>query len=446
MTLRLLPTETVTDAVPMTWRTMTGGGRDGGHDGRTAWEQPWPGVHLWTAPSAPRSICASAALGKAGVARTGMERRGDGVVSRRGRAPRPAEGSGARQPAVTSTDHVQPAGGARPSDPVGGDAPASPATDRRTAQLAAAGGAYLAAAVVLWWHVWTGGPATVTTCGCGDAARFLWFFEWPVYAIGHGHSVLYSQWLFHPSGINLLDDTSVLALGVVLGPVTALFGPVAGMNVALTLAPGRFRLHRVPAAAPLGPVAAGRLFGWCRLRILALRGHRAGPQPAQHRLPRRPPVGGAGPRRAAGAPASIALGCREPPSPRLVVVQFFLSTEVLVITTTFAVLGIAAVVVDVAVRSPSELRRRLRHTARGAAVAVVAAAVVLAYPLWFLLRGPAHLIGPIWSNGTALSEYGTTLSSFWRPGGLGAVRGLSLHSAATRARSCPASGTSGRAW
>ena len=73
---------------------------------------------------------------------------------------------------------------------------------------------------MLWWGVWSTHPSTTTTCGCGDAARFLWFFEWPAYALTHGHSPLYSTWLFHPTGINLLNDTSVLALGVVLTPVT----------------------------------------------------------------------------------------------------------------------------------------------------------------------------------------------------------------------------------
>ena len=96
---------------------------------------------------------------------------------------------------------------------------------------------YLALALVLWWGIWSTHPTTTTTCGCGDAARFLWFFEWPAFALAHGHSVLYSQWLFHPTGINLLNDTSVLALGIVLTPVTWLSGPVAAMNVALTLAP-----------------------------------------------------------------------------------------------------------------------------------------------------------------------------------------------------------------
>ena len=71
----------------------------------------------------------------------------------------------------------------------------------------------------------------------------------------------------------------------------------------------------------------------------------------------------------------------------------------------------------VGLREPGEIGPRSRsrparlgHRRRGTAV-------VLAYPLWFLLRGPAHLTGPIWSNGTVV-QYGNTLTSFWRTGGL----------------------------
>jgi hypothetical protein len=291
--------------------------------------------------------------------------------------------------------------------------------------LLVVGAIYLLAAVGLWWHVWIGGPASTTTCGCGDAARFIWFFEWPVYAIGHGHSVLYSQWLFHPTGINLLDDTSVLALGVVLGPVTALFGPVAGMNVALTLAPA---LSALAAFALLrrfvrwwpAALVGGAIYGFSPFIVTELALNQlniaflAVPPLMVMALDellvrqRRSPV-----RVGAG------LGV-------LIVVQFFVSTEVLVIIGLFTVLGVVLVAATVAVRRPEALRARLPAAARGLAVAVGGAAIVLAYPVWFLLRGPAHLSGPIWSNGTSLSEYGTTLWSFWRAGGLGQVRGLSL--------------------
>ncbi|MGB7051851.1 MAG: hypothetical protein WBG41_09800, partial [Acidimicrobiales bacterium] len=291
--------------------------------------------------------------------------------------------------------------------------------------LLVVGAVYLIAAVGLWWHVWTGAPASTTTCGCGDAARFIWFFEWPIYAIGHGHNVLYSQWLFHPTGINLLDDTSVLALGVVLGPVTALFGPVAGMNVALTLAPA---LSALAAFALLrrfvrwwpAAVVGGAIYGFSPFIVTELAFNQlniaflAVPPLMVMALDellvrqRRSPV-----RVGAG------LGV-------LIVVQFFVSTEVLVITGLFTVLGVVLLAATAAVRRPQELRARLPAATRGLVVAVGGAAIVLAYPVWFLLRGPAHLSGPIWSNGTSFSEYGTTLWSFWRAGGLGQVRGLSL--------------------
>ena len=96
---------------------------------------------------------------------------------------------------------------------------------------------YLAVSVLLWWNVWSTHPSGVTSCACGDASLFLWFLEWPAYAIAHGHNPFYSASLFHPGGINLLSNTSVLAVGILLAPVTWIFGPVATMNVASTFAP-----------------------------------------------------------------------------------------------------------------------------------------------------------------------------------------------------------------
>ena len=103
--------------------------------------------------------------------------------------------------------------------------------------LVVAGGAYLVLAVLLWGHVWTGHPTSTTTCGCGDSSLFTWFIEWPAYAIRHGLSPFSSTAVGFPGGVNLPANTSVLAIGVALAPVTWLFGPIASMNVALTLAP-----------------------------------------------------------------------------------------------------------------------------------------------------------------------------------------------------------------
>ncbi len=122
--------------------------------------------------------------------------------------------------------------------------PAEPAgTDRgaggphRARALLVAGGAYLVLALLLWWNVWTGHPTSTTTCGCGDSSLFTWFIEWPAYAISHGLGPFFTTTVGFPGGVNLPANTSVLAIGMALAPVTWLFGPVAAMNVALTLAP-----------------------------------------------------------------------------------------------------------------------------------------------------------------------------------------------------------------
>jgi len=283
-----------------------------------------------------------------------------------------------------------------------------------------AGSAYLILAVVVWWGVWSTHPSTTTTCGCGDAARFLWFFQWPAYALAHGHDVLFSTWLFHPGGINLLDDTSVVALGVLLAPVTWLFGPVTSMNVALTLAPtlsalAMFVLLRRWVRWTPAAFFAGLAYGFAPFMVTEL---------ALNQLNIAflavPPL-------VVLVLSDLLVTQRRPPWRNglalagLMVVQFFVSTEVLVITVVAALVGIVLLVVGTAVSDPGSLRGRTGPALRGAAVAVGTSVVVLAYPLWFLLDGPAHLVGPIWSAG-ATARFGTTWSSFVTTGGLAGLR------------------------
>ena len=92
-------------------------------------------------------------------------------------------------------------------------------------------------AVVLWWHVWSGHPSSLLTCGCGDPGQEVWFMAWPAWSIAHLHSVFFSGAVNVPQGANLLSNTSGTLVGVVLAPVTWAFGPVLSTNVALTLAP-----------------------------------------------------------------------------------------------------------------------------------------------------------------------------------------------------------------
>ena len=281
----------------------------------------------------------------------------------------------------------------------------------RSRVFASATAFYLVTSLGLWWGVWSTHPSTVTTCGCGDAARFLWFFEWPAFALTNGHSLWYSQWLFHPSGINLLNDTSVLALSVVLTPVTLLFGPIVAMNVVLTLAPvlsalAMFVLLRrwvtwMPAA-----VFGGLLYGFSPFLITEL---------AYNQLNIAflaiPPL---------LVLAMDDLLVRQRRSPYvtgaavagLVVVQFFVSTEVLLITAIAAGVVVVMAFGWAAVRKPADWRSKAVHFLRGSATALGLSVAVLAYPAWFLLQGPAHLTGPIWANG-AIDQFGNSFTSFW---------------------------------
>jgi hypothetical protein len=284
---------------------------------------------------------------------------------------------------------------------------------------AVAGLVYLVLSLVLWWGVWSTHPTTTTTCGCGDAARFLWFFEWPAFALAHGHTVLYSQWLFHPTGINLLNDTSVVGLGILLSPVTLALGPVAGMNVALTLAPAlsalaMFALLRRWVTWSPAAFLGGLVYGFSPFLVTEL---------ALNQLNIAFLV----------IPPLLVMGLdellvRQRHSPYrvgaalavLAALQFFVSTEVLVICGLFALVAVAVVLVFVGLTEPSAIGPRVGYAVRGSATAVGGAAVLLAYPLWFLLHGPAHLTGPIWSNGP-VSQYGNTLASLWSVGGLGPI-------------------------
>ena len=317
-------------------------------------------------------------------------------------------------PAPTAPDIARAAGarGARHASrgrPQPRDATQSRAWSSAT--IGAAFAAYLALSVVMWWNAWTTHPTSVTTCACGDASLFLWFLEWPAYAITHGHNPFYSTALFHPVGINLLSNTSVLAVGIVLAPVTWLFGPIATLNVASTLGPalsalGMFWLLRRWVTWTPAAFLGGLLFGFSPFVLVNVTGAHlmtsvlvlvplivASLDEILIRQDRSPMRSGA------------ILGV-------LVTVQFFISTEVLMIVTICSVVGVLLLLASSVVADRPGLAMRAPHAVRSLAVAAVVAGVFLAYPVWFALDGPAHLSGLVWPTlipGTA----GVTLSNLW---------------------------------
>ena len=279
-----------------------------------------------------------------------------------------------------------------------------------------AGALYLALAVATWWNIWSADPTTTTVCGCGDAARFLWFFEWPSFSLTHGHSLLWSSFLNHPNGINLLNDTSVLGLSIPAIPLTLLGGPVLSMNLALTLAPAGSALAMYalarrftswqPAAVLVGlaygfstfvidPAASGQLnlafLVTPPLIVLLL-----------DEIIRR--------RRIAARIAGVLLGL-------LIVLQFFLSPELLLLMA----FGSLAAVVPLAVVLRAERRGEApgasRHIATAGISAGIFSFVLLAYPIWYYFAGPSHLSGSIWGSEARIWQWGTTPKSLiWQTG------------------------------
>ena len=221
---------------------------------------------------------------------------------------------------------------------------------------------YLALAVALWSGVWFHHPTSTATCGCGDTSLLTWFMSWPAYAITHGHSLLFSTRALHPQGINLAANTSFLAISVPLAPVTWAFGPVASLNVAATLAPvvtalsARALLLRWTTWQPAA-FLAGLFYGfspfvienlslqhvefatlvvppllfWCLDELLVRQRGRAWAW-------------------------GLALG-------GLATLQFFLSSELLVVCVLAAAIGTLFLVVAGLVRSPRAVADRLRHAA-----------------------------------------------------------------------------------
>ena len=301
----------------------------------------------------------------------------------------------ATPPTVDDRPVVSPTGGGKPG----------------RAGLLLAAALYLVLAIILWWNVWTGSPSGTMTCACTDAGRMVWYLDWVAYALRHGLNPLYSTWLFHPGGINLLDDTSVPALGVVLAPVTWLFGPVVSMNVAQTLLPALdalacfWLLRRWVDWSPAAWVG-GLLFGfsaylltqltygWLNMTALFLFPVIVGL--LDDLLVRQSrPAGRTG----------VLLGL-------VVVVQFFLSTEMLVVAALTSAASLVLLVGHAAIGHRRELTKRLHHAVCALGVAAGVAVVLLAYPLWFFLFGPAHLGTVVWTTNVP-GAIGNTWGTFW---------------------------------
>jgi len=249
-------------------------------------------------------------------------------------------------------------------------------------------------AVVLWWRAWSGGPGSTIRCNCLDPGQQVWFVAWPAFALRHGIDIFSTTWLWPSHGVNLLANASSPLVGFVLAPVTWAFGPFVATTVALTLAPGlsawacwlacRRFVRWEPAC-----VVGGLLFGYSPFVVQNIDQGHLGlgllvvpplVVVVLHEIlvrQKRPAVW-----------CGLALGA-------LLFAQFMISQEILTLTVLTAAVG----VVVCALVAPRRAAAAFPFALRAFAVTAVTGAVTLAVPVWFMLDGPQHIRGSIWSGG-----------------------------------------------
>ncbi len=301
-------------------------------------------------------------------------------------------------PTVVERTPAAPAGEAgaasgRPGNPPPAVGPAARRLTWRAGwPVAVSVAGYVALGVTLFWHVWSSSPATVSMVG-GDPSSDMWFLRWAPFAVVHAHNPFFSTFVNAPYGVNLLTNVSFLLIGAAVSPVTLLWGPIAAFNVAATVAlpasatAGYFFTRRWVAWRPAAFVG-GLLYGFSPYEIGQAGAH------LNLSLVVFPPL---------ILLVTHELVVRQHGSPRrwgivlglLLVAQFFVSIEVLASTIVMgAVCTLAAAVMGWR-RLGDRRRPHLRFLGIGAAWAAGLSAVVLAYPLWFAVRGPGSIRGAI---------------------------------------------------
>lgn len=246
---------------------------------------------------------------------------------------------------------------------------------------------YLLLSLGLFWPLIRQGFSTRLPAGA-DAVLDTWAYRWLPFAIGHGHNPFFSSVINWPHGVNLLANTTQLALAALEWPITTVFGPITSFNVACLLAPplsasAMYLLARAFTSRRWLAWIIGLGYGFGVYEITAVANFHLQllfvPIPPLLFLALYDLLAG---RRLRAIPlgASIAL---------LLIVQFFLSTEVLVITVTgLAIAGLIGLALSW--RAQTGWWDRLVISLL---VAFGLSGVVLAYPAWFAAFGPGSVNG-----------------------------------------------------
>ncbi|HEV8423679.1 MAG TPA: hypothetical protein VGS14_00615 [Actinomycetes bacterium] len=264
--------------------------------------------------------------------------------------------------------------------------------------------AFLGLAGWMFAPAWSSPTTTTLEGGNGDTAIFVWFLRWVPVALEHGHDLLVSHHLNYPDGVNLMWNTSLPLPGLVLAPVTTIWGPVLSFNILLVLGYGlsawcAYLAIRRFATGHLAAAAGGLVYGFSpAIRVQSHHLHMSlaflvplmllGLHEALVRQRRSPWLVGAG--------LGVMAGC-----------QLLIGEELLAMT---ALLGFAMFLLLV-LSNLRRLRERWAHAAKALGAALVLLAAIVVWPLLVQFTGPQRIHGDIQKT-----NYSNDLQGFILPG------------------------------
>ncbi len=152
-----------------------------------------------------------------------------------------------------------------PPPPAAGPGPRRPAlTSRPVARHLVLLALYLAAGIALTWpdaSYLTGNRLPAVR----DISGYVWDLWWIAHQVAHLGNPFFTRGMAAPVGIQLGFDTTMPLAGLVMTPVTLVFGPSASFSLLTIVLPGllcyvMYRAARLWLREP-GAIAAGALFG-----------------------------------------------------------------------------------------------------------------------------------------------------------------------------------------
>ena len=243
-------------------------------------------------------------------------------------------------------------------------------------------GCYLIGAVYVTARLWIDPAGRMQIGDTNDVDLFAWFMRYAATSVEHGRlPQLFSVALNAPYGINVMWNTSFLLPGVILTPVTLLFGPQVSLTIVLTLgfvgsATSLFFVLRRWGASLGAAALGGAVYGFSPALVVSGTGH------YHLQFAVLPPliidavlrlITGRGDKLKTG----IWLGV-------MCAAQIFIGEELLVYTVVASVIVVAVVVAS----RPRAVRERILDSVAGAAAAAVVFVVLDGYALWEQFKGP----------------------------------------------------------